>query len=98
MPVRGLLDGCLWPYARKDHYSAGRPCGSWCSNGDRAVRRLLPISVEYGRGDSPRCPQRMSMTKLLFIKASPRGAQSKSTQVAEAYLKALQVATPALEV
>ncbi len=38
------------------------------------------------------------MTKLLFIQASPRGAQSKSTQVAEAYLEALQIATPALEV
>ena len=37
------------------------------------------------------------MTKLLFIQASPRGAQSKSTQVAEAYLEALQTATPALE-
>jgi FMN-dependent NADH-azoreductase len=59
---------------------------------------VLPISVEYGLRDSPRCPQRISMTKLLFIKASPRGAQSKSTQVAEAYLKTLQAATPALEV
>ena len=38
------------------------------------------------------------MTKLLFIQASPRGAQAKSTQVAEAYLEALQTATPALEV
>ncbi|GAN76305.1 FMN-dependent NADH-azoreductase [Acidisphaera rubrifaciens] len=38
------------------------------------------------------------MTKLLFIQASPRGEQSKSIQVAQAYLDALKAAKPALEV
>jgi FMN-dependent NADH-azoreductase len=38
------------------------------------------------------------VTKLLFVQASPRGAQSKSLQIAEAYLAALQVAMPGLEV
>ena len=38
------------------------------------------------------------MTKLLFIQASPRGGQSKSIQVAQAYLDALKAANPALEV
>ena len=38
------------------------------------------------------------MTKLLFVQASPRGRQSKSIQVAEAYLSALRVANPDLGV
>ncbi len=38
------------------------------------------------------------MTKLLFIQASPRGEQSKSIQVAQAYLDALKAANPTLEV
>lgn len=38
------------------------------------------------------------MPKLLFIQASPRGEQSKSIQVAQAYLKALKASNPALEV
>jgi FMN-dependent NADH-azoreductase len=38
------------------------------------------------------------MTKLLFIQASPRGGQSKSIQVAEAYLAVLREANPGLEV
>jgi FMN-dependent NADH-azoreductase len=38
------------------------------------------------------------MTKLLFIQASPRGGQSGSTQVAEAYLAVLRAANPGLEV
>jgi FMN-dependent NADH-azoreductase len=38
------------------------------------------------------------MTKLLFVQASPRGGQSKSIQVAEAYLDALRTANPGLEV
>jgi FMN-dependent NADH-azoreductase len=38
------------------------------------------------------------MTKLLFIQASPRSEQSKSIQVAQAYLNALKAANPALEV
>lgn len=38
------------------------------------------------------------MTKLLFIQASPRGEQSKSIQVAQAYVDALTAARPALEV
>jgi FMN-dependent NADH-azoreductase len=38
------------------------------------------------------------MTRLLFVQASPRGGQSKSVQVAEAYLDALRTANPRLEV
>jgi FMN-dependent NADH-azoreductase len=38
------------------------------------------------------------MTKLLFIQASPRGEQSKSTHVAQTYLDALQATNPTLEV
>jgi FMN-dependent NADH-azoreductase len=38
------------------------------------------------------------MTKLLFIQASPRGEQSKSTQIAQAYLDALKEKNPALKV
>ena len=38
------------------------------------------------------------MTKLLFIQASPRGAESKSIQIAETYLDALRVDNPAIEV
>jgi FMN-dependent NADH-azoreductase len=38
------------------------------------------------------------MTRLLFVQASPRGNQSKSIQVAEAYLDALRTASPGLEV
>ena len=38
------------------------------------------------------------MTKLLFIKASPRGDQSKSLQVAQTYLDTLMAANPTLEV
>lgn len=38
------------------------------------------------------------MTKLLYIRASPRGKESKSAQVAEAYLAALREINPDLEV
>ena len=38
------------------------------------------------------------MTKLLYIQASPRGAESKSAEVAEAYLAVLREANPDLEV
>ncbi|MBY8977904.1 NAD(P)H-dependent oxidoreductase [Rhodobacteraceae bacterium NNCM2] len=38
------------------------------------------------------------MTKLLYIKASPRGAESKSAAVADAYLARLQAKNPGLEV
>jgi FMN-dependent NADH-azoreductase len=38
------------------------------------------------------------MTKLLFIKASPRGEQSRSILVAKTYLDALKTTNPALEV
>lgn len=38
------------------------------------------------------------MPKLLFIKASPRGAESKSIQIAEIYLQGLRDQTPGLEV
>lgn len=38
------------------------------------------------------------MTKLLFIQASPRGEQSKSIQVAQAYLDSLRAISPTLEV
>lgn len=38
------------------------------------------------------------MTKLLYIQASPRGEESKSAQVAEAYLAALRETNPDLEV
>ncbi|UWQ79662.1 NAD(P)H-dependent oxidoreductase [Leisingera sp. S132] len=38
------------------------------------------------------------MTKLLFIKASPRGGESKSAALANAYLARLQDRTPDLEV
>lgn len=38
------------------------------------------------------------MTKLLFVQASPRGADSRSWQVAEAYLSELRAQNPALEV
>ena len=38
------------------------------------------------------------MTKLLFIKASPRGDQSGSIQVAQTYLDTLRVMHPTLEV
>lgn len=38
------------------------------------------------------------MSKLLFIQASPRGNESKSIQVAQAYLTALHKANPSLEV
>ena len=38
------------------------------------------------------------MTKLLFVQASPRKAESKSIQVAEAYLSALRANNPTLEV
>jgi FMN-dependent NADH-azoreductase len=40
----------------------------------------------------------MFMTKLLFIQASPRGGQSKSIQIAEAYLARLRANNPDLEV
>jgi len=36
------------------------------------------------------------MTKLLFIKASPRGADSRSAAVAEAYLTRLKAGDPEL--
>lgn len=38
------------------------------------------------------------MTKLLHVQASPRGGDSKSGQVAEAYLAALTTANPGIEV
>ena len=38
------------------------------------------------------------MTKLLYIQASPRGEESKSAQLAEAYLAVLREANPDLEV
>ena len=38
------------------------------------------------------------MTRLLFIKASPRSAASRSVTVAESYLEALRAKDPALEV
>lgn len=38
------------------------------------------------------------MTRLLFIQASPRSGQSKSIQVAEAYLAVLRAANPELKV
>lgn len=38
------------------------------------------------------------MTKLLFVQASPRGDQSKSIQIAEAYLARLRANNPHLEV
>jgi FMN-dependent NADH-azoreductase len=38
------------------------------------------------------------MTKLLFLKASPRGAASRSVAVAQSYLDALRAAEPDLEV
>ncbi|HVI88960.1 MAG TPA: NAD(P)H-dependent oxidoreductase [Dongiaceae bacterium] len=38
------------------------------------------------------------MTKLLFLKASPRGPESKSVQVAETYLAALRASNAGLEV
>ena len=38
------------------------------------------------------------MTKLLYIKASPRGADSKSSAVADSYLAKLRANTPDLEV
>lgn len=38
------------------------------------------------------------MTKLLYIKASPRGAESKSVAIADAYLAALRARTPSLSV
>lgn len=38
------------------------------------------------------------MTRLLFIKASPRGGESRSTALAEAYLARLRTAEPALDV
>ncbi|MFZ4410598.1 MAG: FMN-dependent NADH-azoreductase [Paracraurococcus sp.] len=38
------------------------------------------------------------MTRLLFIKASPRGSASRSVAVAESYLAALRAKTPDLEV
>lgn len=38
------------------------------------------------------------MTKLLFVQASPRGINSKSTQIAEVYLTTLRNANPELEV
>lgn len=38
------------------------------------------------------------MSKLLYIKASPRGADSKSSALADAYLQALRAAHPDLKV
>lgn len=38
------------------------------------------------------------MTKLLYIKASPRGSESKSSALADAYLEALKSRTPDIEV
>lgn len=38
------------------------------------------------------------MTKLLYIKASPRGEGSKSAAVADAYLEGMRAKNPALEV
>ena len=38
------------------------------------------------------------MTKLLYVQASPRGEESKSAQVAEAYLAVLRETNPDLEV
>ncbi len=38
------------------------------------------------------------MTKLLFVQASPRGGQSKSVQIAEAYLASLREKNPDFEV
>ncbi|POR50838.1 FMN-dependent NADH-azoreductase [Bosea psychrotolerans] len=38
------------------------------------------------------------MTKLLFIKASPRGSASRSVAVAEAYLSALRTSRPDIEI
>lgn len=38
------------------------------------------------------------MTKLLYIKASPRGAESKSAALADAYLARLRASDPGLEV
>jgi FMN-dependent NADH-azoreductase len=40
----------------------------------------------------------MNMSKLLYIKASPRGAQSKSSAVADAYRTALRTRLPDLVV
>ena len=38
------------------------------------------------------------MTKLLYIKASPRGGESKSSALADAYLDALKIRQPDIEV
>ena len=38
------------------------------------------------------------MSKLLYIQASPRGAESKSIQIADAYLEALLANNPVIEV
>jgi FMN-dependent NADH-azoreductase len=38
------------------------------------------------------------MNKLLFVQASPRGTDSKSIEIADVYLKALQAGDPRLEI
>jgi FMN-dependent NADH-azoreductase len=40
----------------------------------------------------------MTMTKLMFVQASPRSTQSKSIEIAEAYLDALRAENPDLEI
>jgi len=56
------------------------------------ARRSLPPSIfNWFRKSKP-------MTKLLYIKASPRGAESKSIAVADAYLRALHALKPSLVV
>jgi FMN-dependent NADH-azoreductase len=42
--------------------------------------------------------QEIILTKLLYIQASPRGSESKSIQVADAYLEALRAQNPMIEV
>jgi FMN-dependent NADH-azoreductase len=42
--------------------------------------------------------QETIMSKLLYIRASPCGVESKSIRVADAYLEALQAGSPTIEV
>src|SRR5262249_41262442 len=60
---------------------------------------LIAFTLPFRRSDRAGPPPRRSvMTKLLFIQASPRCADSKSNQAAETYLATLRARNPALEV
>jgi FMN-dependent NADH-azoreductase len=89
----------IWRLSR-DLQSCPNPCGN--AHGPAIVapipRRLWRPSPTTCSHPAPSVERYPAMTKLLFIQTSPRGEQSKSTQVAQAYLDALKAKNATFDV